>query len=248
MNMTLINVHVKDDEKKKIQQFVDKNTTTSMSDFVRSVIAERIQLDELIQKLPEPVDVDIPEYIPKNKYVVFVNGAVIAVGDSPSELATIALKKFPDFPLVIKYNGPKQAPLEYVYMSLSEWHAWKYAKFQEKTYPMLLIDAEAFQERHELTASIDTAASLCVLKEGIFNIRSLKSTHSESIATAAGIIKCPIYAFTVHILDVSFDIDFILAPISDALPFNFLLGRNLMDKLDAYFFGKKQVFMLKIAN
>jgi hypothetical protein len=50
------------------------------------------------------------------------------------------------------------------------------------------------------------------------------------------------------IFDVEFKIEFLTAQISDYLPFNMLIGRELLDKLNAYFLGKKQILCLKIAD
>ena len=38
--------------------------------------------------------IKIPEYIPKNKYVIFVKGPVVAIGDNASDLADILPYKF----------------------------------------------------------------------------------------------------------------------------------------------------------
>lgn len=250
MTMTLINVSVKDDEKKKLQEFVENNTDNSLSEFVRNLISERMKMEEMANKIPDPVDVIIPEYIPNNKYVVFVNGAVVGVGDNPSELATLAMKKFPDYPFVMKFKGKPKAPMEYVFMSLSDWHAWKYAVFLDHSYPMLLITAETgvSGEKRDLNATIDTGASVCLLKTGLFPIKKLKQTRIQSISTATGIVEAPLYSLQIHILDATFEIECMLSPISDDFPFNFLIGRNLFDQLDAYFLGKKQILMFKMAS
>ncbi len=39
-----------------------------------------------------------------------------------------------------------------------------------------------------------------------------------------------------------------IAPIDDSLPFNMLVGRSLLNKLDMNFFGKKKIVCLKIAE
>ena len=37
--MTLLNIHIKEKEKKKLQEYIAKNTDKSMSEFVRELVA-----------------------------------------------------------------------------------------------------------------------------------------------------------------------------------------------------------------
>ena len=97
-------------------------------------------------------------------------------------------------------------------------------------------------------ASIDTAASLCVLRDEVFASKDLIVSREEQISTAAGIINTKIYVGKIKIVDIEFDIEFIVAPLANGLPFRMLIGRNLLDQLDAYFLGKKQILCLKIAE
>ncbi len=243
-----MNIHIKKKEKEKLQNYVQKHSGKSMSEFVRNSIAEKIRVEEIISKICIPEDVEIPDYIPKNKYVIFVNGAVVAVGDNPSDLAEIAVQKFPHFPFVLKYNGPKQKHMEYFYMSLTEFQGWRYSIFEDQSYPIIPIELKSFRNERKLNASFDTAASLCVLKTGVFPTTECEISRKEQISTVTGIIEAIIYKGNVRILDAIFEIEFIIAPIADVLPFKFLIGRNLMDQLDAYFLGKKQVLLIKIAE
>ena len=120
--MPLINIHLNDIDKKRLKNYIERHTDKAMSDFVRKTITEKIKIEESISKIEPPRTVEIPDYIPKEKYVIFVNGAVLAVGNNPSDLAEIAIQKFPNFPFIIKYNGPKKKPIEYFYMGLTEFH------------------------------------------------------------------------------------------------------------------------------
>jgi len=82
----LLNVNLKDSDKKKIKELVNKSKEDkSMSEFVRKIISEKVKINDIINKLPKDVPITIPDYIPKNKYVAFVKGAV--VGDDPSDVA-----------------------------------------------------------------------------------------------------------------------------------------------------------------
>ena len=73
-------------------------------------------------------------------------------------------------------------------------------------------------------------------------------SRTEQISTITGIVNTPIYKGEIKILDKLFQIEFIFASIADILPFEFLIGRNLLDQLDAYFMGKKQIVLLKLAE
>lgn len=137
--MTVINLHIKEEEKKKLQNVVELRNLKSMSELMRNLINERIKIEEFAQKTQSPEITKIPAYIPKNKFVGFVNGSVIAVGDTPSEIAQVAAEKFPDFPLIIKYNGPKQKSIEYCFVNFTELKCWKYIQLEDRTYPVVPI-------------------------------------------------------------------------------------------------------------
>ncbi|HUX99106.1 MAG TPA: hypothetical protein VMV49_06095, partial [Candidatus Deferrimicrobium sp.] len=174
--------------------------------------------------------------------------AVVAIGSNPSDLAEIALHKFPDLPFVIKYNGPKQKSMEYCYASLHGFHGWKYSIIEDRSFPVIPIIFYSDGEKKELNASIDTASSLCILKKDVIPSEQCKLSRKEQIATAAGIMDTSIYKGKIALLDIDFDIEFLIASLFDELPFKFLIGRNLLDQLDAYFMGKKQVLLLKLAE
>jgi hypothetical protein len=248
IHMGLINIHMKDEEKKKLQGIIEANKDKSMSVFIRKALAEKIKLEEFASANFSQKSIIIPDYIPKNKYVAFVNGAVIGVGNTVSEVAQIAAEKFPSLPLVIKFNGPKKHPIEYVYMSFSEPKCWKYAEFDERTYPIIPLSLLIDSQEKQVFASFDSAASICVMREKVTLPTDFRISRKEQISTAAGIVEMPLYETTIRLLEQEFKIEFIMAPISDSLPFNFLIGRNLMDQLDVYFFGKKQILMLKMPD
>jgi len=246
--MTIINLHIKEEEKKKLQSFVELRNLKSMSELMRTLIKEKIKIEEFAQKNQSSDTIEIPDYIPRNKFVGFVNGAVIAVGDTPSEVAQVAVEKFPDFPLIIKYNGPKQKTMEYCFLSFTELRCWKYIQLEDRSYPVIPIIFQYKSHEKNLFASIDTASSLCVLKKDEIPLEFLKKNRDEQVSTAGGIIDTTIYSSKIKLVDMEFEIEFIISPISNYLPFSVLLGRNLLDQLDAYFFGKKQILCLKLAE
>ena len=246
--MTILNIHIKKDDKEKFQELVDIKKLKSMSEVIRRLVSEKIQIEEASRESKKGVEIVIPDYIPKNKYVAFVKGAIIAVGDTVSEVAQVAAEKFPDGPLVIKFNGPKKKPLEYCFLSLNDLNCWNYANVENVTYPIIPITLKIPTIEKHLLALIDTAASVSILKEGLIDISKVKTNREEQLSTAAGIISKKFYKGKVKLLEVDFEIDFIITPIDDSLPFNMLVGRSLLNKLDTYFFGKRKIVCLKIAE
>ncbi len=246
--MTILNIHIKEDDKAKLQELVDIKKLKSMSEVIRRLVSEKIKIEEISRESKKDNEIVIPDYIPKNKYIAFVKGAIIAVGDTVSDVAQVAAEKFPNGPLVIKFNGPKQKPMEYCFLSLNNLNCWKYANVENITYPIIPITLQISSIKKPLLALIDTAASVCLLKEGLIDSSALQINREEQLSTAAGIISRKFYKGQVNLLEVDFEIDFILAPIDDSLPFNMLIGSKLLSKLDAYFFGKKKIVCLKIAE
>jgi len=110
---------MKEEEKKKLQNFIDSNNMKSISDYISKNILEKIKIEELTKKGQNVQDLKIPDNIPKNMYVVFVNGAIVGVGDSPSEVSLIAVQKFPNLPFFIEFNGVKNdKKIEYCFHEL----------------------------------------------------------------------------------------------------------------------------------
>jgi predicted aspartyl protease len=246
--MAIVNIHMQEEDKKKLQHTVKTLNEKSISEFMRKLVAEKVQIEECAQQKEYSQQVIIPDYIPKNKYVAIVNGAIAGIGDSVTEVSLLAVEKFPNLPLVIKYNGPKPKQQHYAYMSLSDPHCWKYINIEDWTYPVVPLLFKMKTGQKSLFASIDTAATVSILGDNFIPLNQLKKTRTEHIATAGGVIEKEIFLGSVSILDTSFEIEFIIAPLSNQLPFQFLIGRNLLDQLDAYFLGKKQLLLLKLAE
>ncbi len=246
--MTILNIHIDNKDKKKVKDLTESQNNKSMSEFIRKLITEQIKIQETSLSEKESQKVKIPDYIPKNKYVGFIRGAIIAVSDNPSEIAQIAVKNFPDLPLVIKYNGAKKKQMEYCFLNLSELNCWKYAQVEESSYPIFPINFKTNLGEKILSSSIDTASSLCVLKKNSFDSEDFEVKREEKVSTATGIIITKMYSCEITIFNKKFNTEFILAPIADCFPFNALIGRNLLDQLDTYLFGKKQIICLKLAS
>ena len=196
--MTILKIHIDDEDKEKVRELSEELSEIQneklMSEYdVRKVLAEKIKIQEVQEGQKQIDEIKIPDYIPKNKYVGFVKGAIIGVADSPNEIAQIAVNKFPNDPLIIKYNGAKKKQIEYSYLNLTELNCWKYAQIEETSYPIFPMVIKTKLEEKKLAASIDTASSLCVLKEDIHPRKDFKISREERIATASGIVKSKIY-------------------------------------------------------
>ena len=246
--MTILNIHINDKDKKKIQNMAEMQNEKSTSDYIRKILSEQIKIQETALKQNEVDEIIIPDYIPKDKYVGFVMSAIIAVSDSPNEIAQIAVEKFPNFPLIIKYNGSKKKQIEYCYVNLTELNCWKYAQIEDYSYPILPINFKTKLGEKRLSASLDTASTLCVLKNDIYPTENFELNREEQISTASGIIKAKIFKVNITLCEMEFQTEFILAPIPDTLPFSVLIGRNLLDMLDTYLFSKKQILCLKMTE
>ena len=246
--MTILNIHINEKDKKKIQDITELKSEKSTSEYIRKILNEQIKIHEIAFKEKGSDLMEIPNYIPKNKYIGFVKGAIIAVSDSPGEIAQIAAEKFPNFPLIIKYNGPKKKPMEYCYLNLSELNCWKYVQLEDYSYPILPVNFKAKTLEKKLSASIDTASSLCILKDDLFPSETFTISREEQVSTANGIIEAKIYNCEIIINEKAFEAEFLMAPIADCFPFWLLIGRNLLDQLDTYLFGKKQILCLKLAE
>jgi hypothetical protein len=246
--MTILNIHMKDKDKKKLKSIVEFQNEKSMSEYIRKIISEKLKIETLAKEREKIEEIKIPEYIPKNKYIGFVNGAIIGVADNPSEISLIAAEKFPDHELVIKFNGPKPKRMEYCFMSLSEIKCWNYVKLEDFSYPIIPVSLISKSEEKKMFASVDTASSLCVVKKDLINLKDFEFSREEEISTAAGIEKFKVFMGKCKVVDIEFEIEFIVSPIAEVLPFTMLIGRNLLDQLDAYFLGKKQIICLKLTD
>jgi len=137
--MTKLNLNINKKDKKKRQDQSKLKIDSSIGENTRRNIEEQIKIHEIALKERGSDLIKIPDYIPNNKYVGFVKGAIVAVSDNPGEIAQIAAEKFPNFPLIIKYNGAKKKPMEYCYLNLSELKCWNHAQLEDFSYPILLF-------------------------------------------------------------------------------------------------------------
>jgi hypothetical protein len=246
--MTILNVYISDQEKENLKKVVQDHEIKSMSEFVRNVINEKLITEAKAPAILKS-EITIPEFVPKNKYVLFTQeNSIGAVGDTPAEVASIAAAKGVKPPFLIKYNGKNPPKPKHFVYSLNIGKVWHYATIEEKTYPILEIELLSGEIAKKLYATVDTAASLCVVREkGSDEKKYNKEIDSVAISTAGGEIEKILYKGEVILEENKFSIHFITAPIDTSLPFDFLIGRNLLDQFDAFFFGKKQMLLLRLA-
>ena len=81
-----------------------------------------------------------------------------------------------------------------------------------------------------------------MIKKGIIPDKNAIKVREDSVLTTNGIIQSTIYKGVIKIQDESFPMEFILADLGDTVPFQILLGRNILDQLNAFLFGKSKYF------
>ena len=255
--MTILNVYMSENEKRKLHSIVESTNVKSMSELVKNLIRDKVKVEEIDQKKLSS-DIEIPDFVPHEKYVVFSNNSIVCIGDTVNEVTQKAVDKGISPPYVIKYKGSIKKQPEFVFMSLIEGFASQYTTINNISYPLLLVQLLIGNTTLNRIAIIDTGASICVLNQKNLPdevLHDLENQKSKSIKkdeaevhTVSGIVKKQVYSGKITILDRSFEVNFILSILGDELPFNFLLGRNILDSLDSFFFGKKQIFLLKTAE
>ena len=256
--MTILNVYMSEKEKKKLQSITKTTNTKSMSDLVKNLIRDKVKVEE-IDREKQSSEIEIPDYIPDEKYIVFSKNSIVCIGDSVNEVTQKAVDKGIPPPYVIKYKGSKEKKQpEFVFMSLIEGFASQYTIINNTSYPLVRVQLRIGQTTLNRIAILDTGASICVLNQknlpeevqkDLANNKSKNPNVKEvEVHTASGIMKSYVYSGEITILDKTSEVDFILSTLGDELPFNFLIGRNILDSLDSYFFGKKQIFLLKTAD
>ena len=91
----------------------------------------------------------------------------------------------------------------------------------------------------------DSAASLSILKNTYVKQLNLTTIRTEEIITMAGPIQLNVIKVNIQIDDMILTSEILKGQIPDELPFDLLLGRNVLDLLDVYLLGKRQVICLK---
>ena len=92
--MTVMNLYMKEGEKENLKELAEKAHFNSVSEFVRTLINDRMTIENTAVNRPD-LKIEIPDYIPKNHYVVFAmdTNKILAVAKTPSEATEIAVDK-----------------------------------------------------------------------------------------------------------------------------------------------------------
>ena len=94
-------------------------------------------------------------------------------------------------------------------------------------------------------SSPDTASSLTLVTPELIDEAGLEKAATESVATAAGVVKMSTFKATIELPVGRFDAIVASSAIPKALPFQVLLGRNILDRVDLYTLGKSKVICVK---
>jgi predicted aspartyl protease len=94
-------------------------------------------------------------------------------------------------------------------------------------------------------SSPDTAASLTLVSQQIVDGAGLQPAAEETVATAAGMVRMKTYNATFETPVGRYDAVVASSEIPTTLPFQILLGRNILDLIDLYAMGKSRVICIK---
>ena len=226
--------------KRKLAGFA-KAAGTSQTEMVKTALAERLTVHEIA--LTEP-NTDIPSWVPDGKYVALVRGAVAAVDDSVADVVAAALSKFPNDAIHVARKGRAIKPVHYAFLAQTELKCWKYATVDQQSYPV--IPATIIGKKRKTAASSpDTATSVTLVSTQIVDEANLQPAAEETFATASGIVKMETFKAAIELPIGRYDTLVASADIPRALPFQILLGRNILDKVDLHMLGKSSVICLK---
>jgi hypothetical protein len=82
---------------------------------LRHVVKDLLAQQVLIERLAPRHDAPVPEWVPRGKYVALVKGGVAAVGDSVAGVASEAMSKFAQQPVVVKRKDAPIPQIDYAY-------------------------------------------------------------------------------------------------------------------------------------
>jgi len=240
--VAIINLRVPEVTKRKLASFA-KAVGASEAELVKIAVAEKLAVHEAARS---ESSTSIPNWVPDGKYVALVRGAVAAVGDSVAEVVSQALTKFPDEAIHVARKGKSIRPNHYAFLASArtEIRCWKYVTVDQQSYP--IIPATLIGKNRLTTASSpDTAASLTLVSSRLVDEADLQPATEETVATAAGSIKMRTFNASIELPVGRYDAVVAPSEIPKSLPFQVLLGRNILDKVDLYTLGKSKVICLK---
>jgi predicted aspartyl protease len=238
--VAIINLRVSEEMKRKLAGFA-KAKGASQTEMVKTAVEEKLAVDEVSRSEPSR---DIPSWVPEGKYVALVRGAVAGVGDSVADVVTAALSRFPNDPIHVARKGRSIKPVQYAFLAQTEMKCWKYVTVDQQPYPVIPTTIIG-EKRVVAGSSPDTGASLTLLSSHLVDEAGLQPAGEETVATAAGTVKMRTFNAAIELPVGRYNAVVASSDIPRSLPFQILLGRNILDLVDLYTLGKSKVVCLK---
>jgi hypothetical protein len=238
--MAVVNLRIPEEMKRKLAG-IAKATGTSQTEMVKSAVAEKLTIHEVARA---ESSTNIPSWVPEGKYVALVRGAVAAVGGSVAEVVSAALTKFPDDPIHVTRKGKSIRTVHYAFLAQAEMKCWKYVTVDQQSYPVIPTTIIG-TKKMAAASSPDTAASLTLVSSQIVDGAGLLPAAEETVATAAGMVKMDTFNAAIELPIGRYDAVVASLEIPPTLPFQILLGRNILDLVDLYALGKSKVICVK---
>lgn len=242
--MTILNINIDKEKKEEISKIIEEHDYKSMSQFVRLSIEEKLLIEKMARN--KPINPEIPEWVPDGKYVAFVNNAILAVGDSPQQVSRESAEKFPNANgLIIKRKGKQTKNIEYIFSSISKIKCNHYSVSKNRSFPIITGELRKNDKFIIIQALPDTAASLSLIKKELCEELDLQIIRQEEIHTAIGINKLDVVSAMFKLNDFEIEAEFLRSEIMEEFPFQILIGRNILDYLSIYLFGKDKIVCYK---
>jgi len=235
-----LNVRVDERLKRSLVQLA-KRVGASQSDVVKNALVEKLVVHEAAST---ETTTAVPDWVPDGKYVALVRGAVAAVGDSVAEVVATALSKFRDDPIHVARKGKPIETIHYAFLAQSAIKCWKYVTVDTQSFPIL--PTVLIGEREVVTASVpDTASSLTMASHQVVDEACLESAAEETVFTPAGPVRMRTFKAVVELPIGRYEAMVASSHIPKELPFQVLIGRNLLDLVDLYALGKSKVVCIR---
>jgi predicted aspartyl protease len=152
--------------------------------------------------------------------------------------------KFPDDPIHVARKGKSIKAIPYAFLAQVEMRCWKYVTVERESYP--IIPATITGTKKIVAASSpDTAASLTIVSSQIADEAGLRPAAEETVATAGGMVRMNTFKALIELPVGRYDAVVASSEIPRNLPFQILLGRNILDLIDIYALGKNKVICVK---
>ena len=238
--MAALNVRIDERLKRSLVQLA-KRVGASQSDMVKDALVEKLVVHEAASA---KTTTTVPDWVPDGKYVALIRGAVAAVGDSVAEVVASALSKFRDDPIHVARKGKPIETIHYAFFAQSAIKCWKYLTVDTQSFPIL--PTTLIGEREVLTASVpDTASSLTMASHQVVDDARLEPVAEETVFTPAGPVRMRTFKGMVELPIGRYEVKVASSHIPKELPFQVLIGRNLLDLVDLYMLGKIGVVCIR---